>query len=347
MHGPTLRLSPSRDDRLWDDLVVRHQAGTAFHLSRFLRTAAALLGQRAHLTFAEADGEIVGVVPMLVRGIGPLLLVNCSARFPYLGPLLPPDFSMDTVLGAVQRYFRPRPVLCLGMQSTDSIAVPDRRGWMPDDDACSAILTMGDKGDDALLGLFAPNQRRRLRRAAEEGIVAGAATRPEVVEHLQPLVNDTLARNSKRPTWPASSHVRFYDVLAPTGVCLATAVRKDGKVLAISLDMLLGRRLVAWEMGISREGRMLGASPVLAAAVMRRARNLGATEFDMLGAPTPGIATYKRSLGAELRPRTAAHWTAPWLPPYSYLRRLSFLVYRPYHEPPVGRPGAGATPAGH
>jgi Acetyltransferase (GNAT) domain len=249
------------------------------------------------------------------------------------------------VLAAVQRYFRPRQVLGLGIQSTDSIAVPDRRGWTPDD-ACSAILTVGDKCDDALLGLIAPNQRRRLRRAAEEGIVAGAATRREIVEHLQPFVNDTLARNSK-PLWPASSHVRFYDVLAPTGVCLATAVRKDGKVLAISLDMLLGRRLVAWEMGISREGRVLGASHVLAAAVMRRARNLGAIEFDMLGAPTPGIATYKRSLGAELRPRTAAHWTAPWLPPYRYLRRLSFLVYRPCHEPQVRRPGAGATRAGH
>lgn len=107
MRGPTLRLSPSRDDRLWHDLVVGHDAGTAFHLSQFLRTAAPLLGQRAHLTLAEAEGEIVGVVPMLVREVGPLLLVNCSARFPYLGPLLPPDFSMDTVLAAVQRYFRP------------------------------------------------------------------------------------------------------------------------------------------------------------------------------------------------------------------------------------------------
>jgi Acetyltransferase (GNAT) domain len=333
-HGPTLRLSSSRDYRLWDDLVVRHHAGTAFHLSRFLRTAAPMLGQREHLTLAEADGEIVGVVPMLVRGVGPLLLVNCSAWFPYLGPLLPPDFSMDTVLAAVQRYFRPRQVLGLGIQSTDSIAVPHRRGWTPHD-VCSAILTVEDKSDDTLLGLLAPNQRRRLRRAAEEGIVASAATRREVVEHLQPLVNDTLARNSMRPSWPASSYVRFYDVLAPTGVCLATAVRKDGKVLAISLDMLLGRRLVAWEMGISSEGRVLGASPVLAAAVMRRARNLGATEFDMLGAPTPGIATYKRSLGAELRPRTAAHWTAPWLPPYRHLRRLSSMVFRPCHEAPV------------
>jgi CelD/BcsL family acetyltransferase involved in cellulose biosynthesis len=332
----TLRLRPTRDDRLWDDLVIRHRAGTAFHLSRFLSTAAPLLGQRAHLTLAEADGQIVGVVPMLVRPMGPLLLVNCSAQFPYLGPLLPPGFSMDTVLAAVQRHFRPRQVLDLGIQSTDSIAVPDRRGWTPDD-VCSAILTVGDKDDDALLGLLAPNQRRRLRRAAEEGIVASPATRREVVEHLPPLVNDTLARNGVRPSWPASSHLRFYDVLAPTGVCLATAARRDGKVLAISLDMLLGRRLVGWQIGISEEGRALGASPVLATAVMRRARNMGAIEFDMLGAPTPGIASYKRSLGAEFRPRTAAHWTAPWLPPHSYLRRLSALPLAAR----MTRPGAG------
>jgi hypothetical protein len=321
MCGTRLRLCPTTDDRVWDDLVRGHHAGTAFHLSGFLRTAASVLGQRAHLALAEADGEIVGVVPMLVCAVGPLLLVNCSARFPYLGPLLPPGFSMDTVLAAVRRHFRPRQVLHLGIQSTDTIAVPDRRGWTPGD-VCSAILTVGDKDDDALLGLLAPTRRRRLRRAAEEGIVTGPATRREVVEHLPPLVNDTLARNGVPPCWPAGSHVRFYDVLAPTGVCLATAVRQDGKVLAISLDMLLGRRLVAWQMGMSAEGRVLGASSVLATAVMRRARDLGAIEFDMLGAPTPGIASYKRSLGAEFRPRTVGYWTAPWLPPRRYLRRL-------------------------
>jgi hypothetical protein len=85
--------------------------------------------------------------------------------------------------------------------------------------------------------------------------------------------------------------------------------------------MFLGRRLIGWDLGISEEGRAAGASPLLMTAVMRCARDLGAAEFDMLSVPTPGIAQYKRSLGAEFRPSGAAHWSPPWLPPRRFLRR--------------------------
>jgi hypothetical protein len=87
--------------------------------------------------------------------------------------------------------------------------------------------------------------------------------------------------------------------------------------------MFFGSRLIGWDLGISEEGRAVGASPLLITAVMRCARDLGAAEFDMLGLPTPGIAHYKRSLGAEIRPSGAAHWSPPWLPASRHLRRLS------------------------
>jgi hypothetical protein len=319
-------LCPSSDDRAWDDLVAAHPAGTAFHLSTFLRTVAPLLGQRAHLAVAEADGEIVGVVPMLVRVIGPLLLVNHWSPVPYLGPLLPPEFSPETVLAAVRQYLGSRPVVRFGLQSTISFTVPERRGWVRDD-FVSAVVEARDKDDDALLGLLSANQRSKVRRDVRRGLMAGPASRQEV-ESLTTLVNGTLVRQGVALRWPAGAHMKVFDTLAPSGVCTVTAVRRDGMLLAGSLNMLFNRRMVGWEMGISDEGRASGAAAVLATTVMRHARDLGAHELDMLGTPTPGIAHFKRSLGAELSPRAAAHWSSPGLPPSRHLRRVAALFER-------------------
>jgi Acetyltransferase (GNAT) domain len=315
-----LRLRPSPNDRAWDELVAGHPAGTAFHLSRFLRTVAPLLGQRAVLALAEADGEVVGVVPMLIRALGPFLLVNHWVPVPYLGPLLPPDFSPETVLVAVRRHLRAWPVLHFGLQSTIPFPVPECRGWVRDD-CVSAIVQTKGKDDEGLLGLLSANQRNKVRRAGRHGLTAGPATRQEVADHLGPLVKASLARQDMTCRWPAGAHLRIFDALAPSGMCTATAVRRDGELLACSMDLLFKGRMVGWQMGISDEGRASGAAAVLATAVMRHARDLGADELDMLGAPTPGIAHFKRSLGAELRPRSAAHWSPPLLCRARDLRR--------------------------
>jgi GNAT acetyltransferase-like protein len=286
-----------------------------------------LLGQRALLALAEADGEVVGVVPMLIRALGPFLLVNHWVPVPYLGPLLPPDFSPQTVLAAVRRHLRARPVLHFGLQSTIPFPVPECRGWVRDD-YVSAIVQTGGKDDEGLLRLLSANQRNKVRRAARHGLTAGPATRQEVADHLAPLVASTLARQGTSCRWPTGAHLRIYDALAPSGVCTATAVRRDEELLACSMDMLFGGRMVGWQMGISDEGRACGAPAVLATAVMRHARDLGAHELDMLGAPTPGIAHFKRSLGAELRPRGAAHWSPPLLCRARDLRHGTGLMER-------------------
>ncbi len=320
-----LRLRPSTDDAVWDDLVARHPNGTAFHLSRFLRTAGPLLGLRVRLAVAESDGETVGVVPMLLRAVGPFLLVNHWLPFPHLGPLLPPEFTPDAVVSSVRSHLRPRPVAHFGVQSTTPFPVPDRRGWECREDFCSAVVPTGGKDDDALLALLSRGQRQVVRRAVKDGLVSEPATREDITV-LTGWSRATLLRQGVSSPWPSDSHLALHDALAPSGVCLATAVRRDDELLAVSLDMLFGDRLVGWEMGMSEEGRAAGASLVLHTAVMRRARDLGATELDMLGAPTPSIASYKRSLGAELRPRGVAVWAPHWLPPRKYLRRVATLL---------------------
>jgi CelD/BcsL family acetyltransferase involved in cellulose biosynthesis len=327
MSSGTLRLRTAADAAEWDTLVRKHPGGTAFHLAGFLRAAAPLLGRRAELAVAEADGGVVGVVPLLVRAVGPAVLVNHAVPFPYLGPLLPDDVPPDAVVAAVRSFLRPRPLLHFGLQSVRPLVIRGTQGWQHHDSWQSAVVPVAGRDDDALLALLSRQQRGKLRRALEQGLTAGPATREDMAA-LTPWVAGTFAQQGLPARWPAGAHTRLYDALTEAGVASATAVRRDGELLAVSLDTVLGDLVVGWEMGMGEEGRRAGASLVLHSATMRRARDLGAAEFDLLGTPTPGIAHYKRSLGAELRTRGVAHWEPRWLPSRRSLRRLNALLGR-------------------
>jgi hypothetical protein len=309
-----VRLRRSADDGEWDHLVARHPDATAFHLSRFLRTAGPSLGLRTHLAVAEVDGETVGVVPMLVRTVGPFVLVNHGLPFPHLGPLLPPNIPADAVLAALRRHVRPHVVLHAGFESIAPFPVPEQSGWVRYGCRRRAVVAMADEDEEGLFRRLAPQQRARVRRAVGQGLVTGPATRAEIADRMPAWANETLVRQGLSPLWPGDAVVRIFDALAPAGVAEATAVRRDGTALAASISLFFARRLIAWEIGVSEEGRAANATLMLYAALLCRARELGAEEVDLLGAPTEGIARFKQSLGADLLARGAAQWQPPWLP---------------------------------
>jgi CelD/BcsL family acetyltransferase involved in cellulose biosynthesis len=318
-----LMLRPTDDARSWDDLVSGHPDATPFHLSSFLTTAAGLLDLRVDLTVVEQDGEVVGAVPLLIRRIEPFGLVNHRLPFPYFGPLLSPRCSLDDVLVAVRQYLRPRPLLHFGVQAVRPFPLPGRLGWECSLGRATLVVPTGDKDDDELLAMISKSQRGTLRRAERAGVTAGTATRTEVAEYLGAWAAVPFARQGLPARWPSGAHLAFYDALAPSGVCRAIAVRRDGELLAVSTDLAFGKRLIGWEIGISDSGRAVGAASVLEFAAMRLARVVGAVELDLLGAVTPGQAAFKRSFGAEPRPLGAVRWASHLL---HWGKRLRSLV---------------------
>jgi CelD/BcsL family acetyltransferase involved in cellulose biosynthesis len=307
--GP-LVLRPT-DARSWDDLVSGYPDATPFHLSSFLTTAAALLGLRAELTVVERDGAVVGAVPLLIRRIEPFVLVNHRLPVPYHGPLLSPGCSLDDVVVAVRQYVWPRRLVHFGVQAIRPLPPPGRPGWEGREDRTVLVVPTAVEDDDALLAMIGKSQRRTLRRADRTGVTAGTATRQEVADYLGAWAALPLTRQGRPPQWPSGAPLAFYDALAPSGVCRATAVRRDGALLAVSADLVLGKRQIGWQIGISDSGRALGAASVLEFAAMRLARAAGAVEHDLLAALTPGQAAFKRSFGAEPRPIGVVRWASP------------------------------------
>ena len=305
-----LTLRRCTDARVWDELVSGLPGATPFHLSAFLAPAGRALGLRVRPALAEVGGRVVGAVPMLIAVRGPFALVNHQLPFPYLGPLLPEGYSLDAVLPAVRRHLRGRCVLAFGVQSAGPVDPPSGPGWESAEHE-SAYVPLTGCDDDALLARMGKDQRANVRKGLRAGLEAGPVTREEVAAHLPAWAAEAFGRQGLPPRWPDGAHLAIYDALASRGVVVGTAVRKDGEPVGVAVDLLFGGRLIGWESGVSECGRALRAAPVLHYAVMRAARDLGAEELDMLGAPNPGIARYKRSLGAEFRPRGVARWRSP------------------------------------
>jgi hypothetical protein len=309
----TLTLRPV-DPRTWDDAVAAHPAATPFHLAAFLTTAGRCLGQRTHLTLAEARGEVLGAVPLLVRSQGPFALVNHRVPFPYLGPLLREGMPPDAVLPAVRRHLRPRQVLHFGVQSVAPFCRPTGAGWTLESDYESSVVPVEGRTDEDLLRLMTSHRRNRVRKAMREGLRVEPATREEITELLPRWSGETFRRQGLPARRPDGAHAAFYDALVPSGIAVASAVRRDGEPVLVALDLVHGRRAVGWEVGISEVGRDAGATLVLYYELMRLARDAGAAELDMLGSTNEGMIHFKRSMGAQERPRGVARWTSPLLP---------------------------------
>lgn len=310
----------------WDEFVAAHPRATPFHLAAFLTTAGRCLDLRTHLTFAEADGRVIGAVPLLVRSHGPFALVNHRLPVPYLGPLLDPGYGPETVLPAVRRFLRPQPLLHLAVQSVDPYRpAPRGAGWTCDPDLDSYVVPVEGRDDDGLLALFAGSRRSKLRRALRAGLTAGPATREEVAELLPRWSAEAFRRQGLPPDWPEGSHLALYDALAPTGAVLASAVRRDGEPLLVSFDLCSAGRLIGWLIGTSEAGRAADATLVMYLHLARTARDAGIAGVDLLGSPTDGIAAFKRSLGAQPRPRGVARWDSPLLPVGKRLARQPWL----------------------
>jgi hypothetical protein len=306
-----LVLRPGADPQAWDQLVTAHPDATPFHLSTFLTTAGRLLGLDVHLAVAEVDGQVVGVVPLLVRSRGPFALVNHHLPFPYLGPLVRMDHPLEELRDAVRRYLAPRTVLRASFEWRRPVAEVAGPHWLLETDYTSAFVPVAGLDDEALLARLARDPRSRYRRAVREGVVAGPAAPEEVAGHLSRWNDEVFARQGLPPRWPTEAQFELHQQLQPSGVSHATALRRDGELLGVEVSLLLNGQLIGWEMGVSEAGRRANAGVVLQVHAMRNARDLGAKELDMLGAPTEGIAHYKRGLGAEFRRRGVARWESP------------------------------------
>jgi len=279
----------------WDELAARH-GGTFFHRHLFLSTVATGLGLILDLRVAVVRGERAGAVPVLMKRLGPLRTVNWLP-FPYIGPLVPAEALAPTLAALARHEWRQRSVRSQHVLLTRrDEAFP---GYATSEDRTFVVPLAGRTDDDLLAGLN-PRRRGDVRRAGRLGVHLRAATEHEVTELLPRLSGATFTRQGLPAPYPAPFLRHVWDRLhGHPDVLFQTAAGPDGPV-AVQISLAGGTGL-GWIAGRSDDPVANGGFAAMVLGTLSWARDRGCHEFDLVGAPTEGIAAYKRDLGATER----------------------------------------------
>jgi CelD/BcsL family acetyltransferase involved in cellulose biosynthesis len=297
----SVRLDPVVTREEWDALASQH-GGTFFHRYDFLATMAVGLGVHLDLRRAVLGRRTAGVVPMLIRRRGPLTVVN-RLPFPYIGPLVRPD-AHEPTMAALARH--EQLIGCLrskyDLTEAHRAAVP---GYVREEESTYVVPVEG-RSDEELLHGMSSRRRASMRRAERKGLTVRPATMPEVTQLMPRLFAATLAKQGLRPLYSAALFDLAWEQFTGNPDVLLQAAEFDGTTVAVQISLAGAPTGLAWVVGRRQDQDGSDAYAAMMWRTMCWARDRGCQEFDLVGAPTEGIANYKRGLGAQER-RYAAY----------------------------------------
>lgn len=281
----------------WEDACAAFTHATAFHRYDFLSAVAPCL----HCTFVPLvvyfRGRKVGVAPLLTRRYGPFCVIN-SGPLPYLGPLVPAALIPAT-LAALSAEARRRRALDHYQFFSPFDSPPAVDGFRIHVDR-TFIIPLRDRSDEDLLKAMNQGRRKEIRRAELMGLRVYAAELEEF--QLMDAWNRQLyAAQGLPPVYPPGTYERIFKALSGTPGSAFYAARIDGRTVGVQINLAASRRVFAWQSGIDKSFKPCSPDSVLMWYTALRARDAGASELDLVGAPNEGIATYKRRFGAEER----------------------------------------------
>jgi CelD/BcsL family acetyltransferase involved in cellulose biosynthesis len=290
-------LEPVGSQREWEDLCAGFAHATAFHRFDFLTAVAPALACRFVPLLATFRGQKVGVAPLLVKQRGPLSFINW-VPFPYLGPLVP-DALVPATLSALALEARHR--RALNHYQWFSHVVPDSavHGFKAFTDR-TLVIPLAGRSDLDLMAAMHRTRQKQIRRAQRSGLKIFPATIEDV--QLMDVWNGQFYTARGMPAaYPAGTYERIFSALNDAPGSIFNAARIGSRTIAVEIDLATPDRFFAWQFGVDPSHKHSSPQALLTWNTMLRARDAGASEFDLAGTPTDGIARYKKEFGARER----------------------------------------------
>lgn len=306
----SVEIGPDASPSLWNQLTAAN-GGHFFHSYEWLAVMAGVLGLDFHALTIVADGKPVGAAPMLVKHIGPVRTVNWLP-FPYVGPLVPTDLLPDVLplLTAWERRQR-----CVRSQQVLMSTVESGFGYTTQTDR-TYVVDLRGQSEESLLRKVESKRRSKVRRAARAGVTIRAATEYEICHLLPKWSAATFAAQGLPSPYPDSAYPAVWSAFAGRpDVRFSTAVQDDQPV-CVQASFAGAPTAVAWAMASAGTKAASFAQPLLYWDTITWALAQGCAEFDLVGAPTDGVAAYKADWGARevhyavLRRQATAHRAA-------------------------------------
>ena len=279
----TIASLDDRPDAEWDAFVRGDANGSFFHLKGWKTAIEGSLGHRCHYLFAEADGRICGVLPLV--HVKSRLFANAliSTGFTVLGgPITTNDearialereaVSLAERLDVAYLEFRLRQPRNLNWPRNDTLYFNFRKSLEPDFDRTMAAI---------------PRRRRAaIRSGIKNGLVA--ETTADVSE-FYPVFAE-----SNRDHGTPVMHERFFRALSERfgDDCEITTVRHNGEIVASAMCFHFRDEMIPYYGGGTAVARQLAAHDFMYWDIMRRASENGCRVMD-LGRSKRGTGAFK------------------------------------------------------
>lgn len=303
----TLRVADlASDSAAIDAYVHAHPLATPFHLSGWSRAVARGCGQVNHYVLAEADGSIVGLLPLTVVHSPLFGRALVSSAFAVGGGVLACNEAISKALIAeavamAERLTCPTVELRGGMMAVGA-------GWHHDETTYLGFVRDLAADDDAELLAIPRKQRAEVRRALGFALTVEIGT-SEADRTAHYGVYSESVRNLGTPVFPQTLFDAVLDEFGD-GADILT-VRHDGAAIASVLSLYWRGTVMPYWGGGTAAARGWRANDLMYYALMNHARRRGCTRFDFGRSKAgTGPAAFKHNWGFEGQPLAYAKFAA-------------------------------------
>jgi CelD/BcsL family acetyltransferase involved in cellulose biosynthesis len=300
-------LEPLASHRDWDDACAALPGATAFHRYDFLQSVAPSVHCRFVPLQVVVGGQIAGVAPLMVKQLGPVCTINW-VPFPYLGPLVPATL-LPATLSALRREGRRRRAIAHQQSFSHLIAGGLDGGFAATPDR-TFVISLSGRSDADLLAAMQKKRREEIRRAQRAGFTVGPAEIQDFRD-VDGWLDQVYAGQGLTNSYGAGACEQVYRALADTPGCAFQVARLDNRTVGMVVSLATAHRAFGWLVAIDPHYRSHHPQALLTWHALLWARDAGLAEFDFVGAPNEGIATYKRRFGADERSYTVLLRQAP------------------------------------
>ncbi|ABM30056.1 lipid II:glycine glycyltransferase FemX [Nitratidesulfovibrio vulgaris] len=304
MTGHALHIAPCGPSRHaeWDAFVEAHPARPLFHSRRWLSLLARHQGVRLDLHCIEAQGRVVGLLPMFSRGYG-IIRVHSSPYVvtdtPYLGPLVDDDVSPHALWAALLDHARHSGMDFVRLFTRVGMACPPVDGTPAGVQRKTTHVLDLTPGEEALWNGLEGRCRTAVRKAAKEGVTVEPMADDAALERFVDMLEGVYARQGL--TSP-NTRAFYRDVWRTFGgrEVVGLTARHEGRDIASALFVMDARDAYYISGASAGDCGRLSPNNILQWEAIRLALARGVVRYDFVGSDIPRIARFKASFGGQL-----------------------------------------------
>ena len=281
------------DRARWDAFVRARNEATFFHLAGWEEVIRRAFGHRGHYLYAEQDGEIVGVLPLVQ--VKSLLFGNALASTPFCvyGGIVASSPTAHKVLET-------EACALAEALKVDHLEMRNLAPANPDWKRKGLYVTFRktiDPDPDVNMKAIPRKQRAMVRKGIKAGL---ESTVERDVERLYRAYSESV-RNLGTPVFPRKYFKVLMEVFGDD--CEVQTITRDGELIASVMSFYFRDQVLPYYGGGTQAARAVAGNDFMYWELMRRAAERGIRLFDY-GRSKEGTGSYsfKKNWGFEPEP---------------------------------------------